>query len=114
MKPTLTLLLALACICAKAQNPLPAIQNVTIADLQLKDCDFEKGAPAMKLFDIQQVKLDLWNGDARITTEKKVRIKIFNEKGIKYANVTIPYFAHRRQTKMEDISGIIYNLDSVG
>lgn len=114
MKPTLLVLLALACICVNAQRPLPVVPEVTVADLQLKDCDFEKGAPAMKLFDIQQAKLELWGNEPRITTEKRVRIKIFNDKGMKYANISIPYYAHRRQTKMEDISGVIYNLDSSG
>lgn len=97
---------------AKAQ--FPEFGKIDVADLKQKSCPIDKNADAMVLFDYQWVKCIPEASTMKIVLEKRVRIKIFNEKGFKYANINIPYFNRSKQTKMKEISGIIYNLDSNG
>ena len=99
---------------ASAQKVLPDFGKIEMADLQLKSCSFEPDADAMKLFETQEIEFDLSQYASRLRTEKRVRIKIFNEKGYKYATIHIPYFSKKRVTKFKDLSGVIYSLDSSG
>ena len=43
-----------------------------------------------------------------------MRIKVFNEKGLKHANIAIPYINRRRENRIEDISAVTYNIDATG
>lgn len=83
-------------------------------DLTLQTCSFEPSAHAMKLFDVQEIEFEVLNYDTRIITEKRVRIKIFDVKGYKHASIRIPYFSKKRISKIKDLSGVIYSLDSAG
>lgn len=116
MRKTLILLtLLVMSIGAVAQKKLPEYGKIELADLQLKNCPFEPEAPAMKLFDVQEVEFDLYAyGHTRFKTERRTRIKIFNEKGYKYASVKIPFLSKRGYGKIKDLSGIVYNLDAEG
>jgi Domain of Unknown Function with PDB structure (DUF3857) len=96
------------------QKSIPDFGKIDIADLQLSSCMFEPDADAMKLFDVQEVEFDPSDYMIRITTERRVRIKIFNERGYKNASINIPYFSKKRSTKIKDLDGVIYNLDSSG
>ncbi len=108
---TSTLLLLLI---ASAQKKLPDFGKVDMADMQLKSCHFEKDADAMKLFDVQEVEFELAPYLMKLTTERRVRVKIFNEKGYKYASIRIPYYSKKRSTKIKDLEGVVYNLDAAG
>lgn len=116
MRKTLILLTLLVIIIgAAAQKKLPDYGEIALADLQLKNCSFEPEAPAMKLFDVQEVQFELYvYGHTRFKTERRTRIKIFNEKGYKYASVKIPFLSKRGYGKIKDLSGIVYNLDAEG
>lgn len=116
MRKTLILLTLLVIIIgAVAQKKLPEYGEIELADLQLKSCPIEPEAPAMKLFDIQEVEFDLFTyGHTRFKTERRTRIKIFSEKGYKYASVKIPFLSKRGYGKIKDLSGIVYNLDAAG
>ena len=97
-----------------AQKEVPAFGKIDLQDLQLKSCPFEPDATAMKLFDIQETEFEVLAYNSRLITERRVRIKIFNVKGYEYASVRIPYFSKKSVTKIKDLSGIIYSLDSSG
>ncbi|MBI3139652.1 MAG: DUF3857 domain-containing protein [Sphingobacteriales bacterium] len=99
---------------APAQKPLPAFGEIDLADLQLSSCPFEKPASAMKLLDLQETSFEYDYYATRLVTEKRVRIKVFNEKGYKYASIRIPYYSKKRVMKIKDLEGIIYNLDASG
>jgi hypothetical protein len=96
------------------KKKIPASERIDIADLQLKYCAFEPDAPAMKLFDIQETAFDMLNYGTKLKTERKVCIKIFNEKGYKYATVRIPYFSKKGIARIKELSGAIYNLAADG
>jgi hypothetical protein len=102
MKKTFTLIIT-ACTLffighAKAQT-MP-FGKVDIADLQLKQCDFEKDANAMVLFDKADVYFD---SQFNIVTERHKRIKIFNDKGKDEANIRIEFYGGSRSENMSDI-----------
>jgi hypothetical protein len=97
-----------------AQKELPDFGKIDPADLRLKSCSFEPSANAMKLFDVQDVEFELNTYNTKLRTERRVRLKIFNEKGYKHASIRIPYFSKRRSTKIKELKGVIYNLDSAG
>lgn len=98
-----------------AQKTLPAFGKIDAADLQMKSCGFEPDAPAMKLFDEQEITFETFsNGSYKLITERRVRIKIFNQEGYEYASIKLPYFNKRRSTKIKDLSGVVYSLDSAG
>lgn len=112
---TCFLLVSLVYNLASAQQILPEFGKIDIAELQMKSCPFEPDAVAMNLFDVQETELTIINQYiSRLTTERRVRIKIFNESGYKYASIQIPYFSKKGVTKIKDLSGVVYNLDSSG
>lgn len=92
----------------------PEFGKIDAADLREKACPIDKNADAMVLFDYQWVKCVPEGYTMKIVVEKRVRVKIFKEKGFKHANIKIPYFNRSKQTKMKEISGIIFNLDTSG
>ena len=112
MRQILTLPILLLCFSCMAQ--LPDFGEIDIADLKMKECAFEKTANALVLFDAEIIRVTEEGYSLRITTEKRVRIKIFNHKGFSYANIKIPYINRDWLTKMKDVSAICYNLDENG
>lgn len=101
---------------AVAQN-LPETGEIDKADLQITDCEFDKGAEAFKLIDVGSVEYlgrtpGLIYFAAKYT--RRVRIKILKEKGITYANVVIPFLAVDDYEKINDLVAYTYNLDDAG
>lgn len=99
---------------AGAQKKIPEFGKIDPAELRMNSCSFEPDADALKLFDIQEIGFEASSYGTKLTTEKRVRIKILRESGYKHASVTIPYFSFRRYTKIKDLKGIVYSLDSSG
>lgn len=103
------------CVCSSAQkNPIDT-GIVTKADLLMKECEFEKNAAAMILFDFQKTKFEpRYSIYSRVTTEKKVRVKIFSEKGFQESNIKIDYSPEGVMINIGDITGVAYNLNHEG
>lgn len=99
---------------AACQDDLPKFGSIEKADLELKSCSFDPDAPAMKFFEVEEMTFDIFSYGTRMKTEKRVRIKIFNERGFKYASVRIPYLSKRGIAKIKKLRGYIYNLDANG
>ncbi len=93
---------------------MPDFGKIDIADLQLTDCSFEPGADAMKLFDIEETEFEIYTYSLRLKSERRIRIKIFNEKGYKNAIIKIPYFSKKGVAKIKELSGAVYNLSADG
>jgi len=112
----LTAMAALS-LCARAQknkndNPdLPPFGEVSKADLQMKNCDFDDNAEALVLVDDGVLEYVMHQG---LQLKRRIRIKILNSKGLEWANVHLPYMSEK---KSEDISGLdaqTYNIDAAG
>ncbi|HEV8504305.1 MAG TPA: DUF3857 domain-containing protein [Chitinophagaceae bacterium] len=105
---------SLLCYFSFSQKTLPEFGKIDPAELQLKSCSFEPAAGAMNIFKTQEIELKANDFVSKLTIEKRVRIKIFKESGYKYATIRIPYFSKKGVSKIKDLSGAVYNLDSSG
>lgn len=94
-----------------SQKGLPEFGKPSLEELLMKKCDFDQSAPAMKLIDFRESEFtpDVTN---KIQTERRIRIKIFNENGYKYANIQIPYNGRRKASKITDIAAYVFYFDS--
>ena len=76
---------------------LPVFGIIDKADLQMKDCDFDKGSVAYKLLDYCDVQYIRWkNSFTTLQIERRVRIKILKDKGLDYANIKIRFFSKKK------------------
>jgi transglutaminase-like putative cysteine protease len=94
----MTTVLALAPLTLTAQaypSGQPTWPPISAQDLALKDSPITPGEPAMILY------YDVRTDNTNATETVFVRIKIFREKGKKYADIEIPYF--EKQTAVEEI-----------
>jgi hypothetical protein len=101
-----------ACLfaCAVKAQTIPATQpfgKVDKADLELKDCDFEKDANAMVLFD----QADIFFYDGLITRRHK-RIKIFKANAKNEGNIRIEYITAGHLQTIRDLKAQTFNLNN--
>src|SRR5215831_8362554 len=87
-----------------SQKEIPDFGKIDKTDLSMASCSFEPSAHAMKLLDVQDIEFEVLNYDTRIITEERVRIKIFDPKGYKYASIRIPYFSKKKVSKIKDLT----------
>ena len=111
------ILLLLAANIACSQKQIPTFGKVDKADLEMKDCDFDKGAVAVKLIDWGNTYYD--RGTVGVSTfktvfEKRTRIKILKERGLAEADVKIPYYTHNNDERILKLSAYTYNIDALG
>jgi hypothetical protein len=93
---------------------VPEYGKVDIAELQLQDCSFSPGAPAINLLKYREIELSVFpNGNTEVVTLTRFRIKIFDKKGYKNATITIP-FSSDNTIKIKNIQAATYNLDENG
>lgn len=101
-----------------AQKEIPSFGKVDKTELEMKDCEYDKGAEAVVLFDVGEVYCSL-NFNAlfnpiRTEMSRHVRIKILNTKGSDQANVKIPYLSFRNIEDIKNLSAQTINQDANG
>jgi len=103
---------------AAQKKDIPSFGKVDKADLEMKDCDFEKSAEAMVLFDVAEVycTFDFNSFSRQVGTEveRHVRIKILDTRGLDNANIRIRYHSQNKTEEIQNISAQTYNLDASG
>ncbi len=100
-----------------AQKGQPGFGKVDKTDLEMKDCDFDKGADAITLIDYGNTYYDRGTvGVSLFKTvfERRTRIKILKQKGISQADVEIPYYNHNNEERILKLNANTYNLDESG
>lgn len=102
---------------AFAQNEIPPFGKIGKADLMMQDCDFDKGAVAVKLIDWGSTYYD--RGTTGISSfktifERRIRIKILKEKGLSEADINIPYYAFNNDEKISRLNACTFNIDAAG
>jgi len=117
MKTTLIACFTLIVTAVHSQKKLPSFGKADLAEMQMTECSFEKGADAVKLIDYGKLTFD--RGTENITEFKtvynrRVRIKILKEKGVKYANVEIPFYNSNNEESIINIDATTINLDANG
>ena len=100
---------------AQKNKGVPAFGKVDVEDLQMKECSMDKNADAMFLLD-QGVVYYETNSQAlfEMKEERRVRLKIFTEKGFEHANIRLMYYSDDKYEKIYDLDAIVYNLDATG
>jgi Domain of Unknown Function with PDB structure (DUF3857) len=119
MKPALFLFtLVLSSFVSFAQKEIPGFGKIDKAELAMKDCDFDKTAEAVVLFDVAEVYCDLNTSNPynplRTQLERHVRIKILNQKGNDFANIHIRYLNGAGIEDIKNISAQTINADASG
>jgi len=89
-----------------SQNLTQSFGKVDAADLELKECSFEKDAHAMVLFDKGDVYFDF---QFDIVLEHHKRIKIFDDKARDVANIRIEYDSYNNYEQLYEISAQTIN-----
>lgn len=102
---------------AQKNKDIPSFGKVTNAELEMKDCEFDKNADAVVLFDMAESNciLNLYSAYNLVTysTERHVRIKILKPAGTKQADIHIPYLLDGEE-KIKNLTAQTYNLDGSG
>ncbi len=113
-KLSITTILLLSFSVIFAQKEIPKFGDIDKTDLELKECDYDKGAEAYKLISIGDVSYDVNSGHFTIITNKRVRIKVFKEKGLDEANIRIHFYSASNYELIRNIAGVTYNIDNSG
>ena len=109
------LVISSAAVYAQKDKDVPAFGKVEVADLQMKACEMDKDADAMYLLEAGTVEFQKGSKNVfALKKEMRRKIKIFNEKGFRYADVKIPYYSDDSYEKFLDLDAVIYNLDAAG
>jgi len=114
MKPLFTLLILLTFYSISSAQKLPSFGKIDKADLEYKECSYDKSAVAEYLIDYGEVNY-LFNSSNFVNeTVYRIRIKILNEKGLELANVRLPSSKKNNKSRISRIEGYTYNLNDKG
>ena len=93
MKSLLTLLILLTFYALSSAQKIPSFGKIEKADLEYKECSYDKSAVVEYLIDYGEVNYFISSSNFVNETRFRIRIKILNEKGLELANVRIPYYS---------------------
>jgi hypothetical protein len=85
--------------------------KATPDELKMKECSFDKEAAAVILLDEA---VSTYNDERNLITNRHVRIKILKERGIDYANITIPFYRSDDFEFISHVEGMVLNVDNAG
>ena len=118
MKPYFLLLASLLVtisVFAQKDKDIPAWGKIDKADLELKECDFDKDAEAMILLEKGDVEYQRGTRyDFSMKKDVRTRIKILKESAFDLADIKIPYYSDNSYEKLIDVDAVTYNLDASG
>lgn len=100
-------------VSAQKQKDIPSFGKIEKADLELTECEFDKNAEAMVLFDVAELACTIVGGSVFIEYDRHVRIKILKDRGKDLANVHLRYLTSARQS-IKNLAAQTYNLDAAG
>jgi len=111
MKKNLLILLILCSkITINAQDEFKQYGKVGLEAIDYKFCPFDKTAEAVVLSDVGESYFVETSNSFEVVYERITRIKIFNEAGIKWATVEIPFYREGNvYEKVEDLEACTYN-----
>jgi hypothetical protein len=106
----LSLLMFISCFSAFAQEiEFGTLQST---DLEIKECSFEKDAPAVVLFDKGKTWFAQDDRGFILRFDRHVRIKIFDEAAFDQGDFEIPlYHSNGKREEVKDIEGFTFNIE---
>lgn len=94
-----------------SQMDFPEFGSFSDEEKKLKQCSFDPEAEAVILLDKAVV---LHDDDYQMITDRRIRIKILNEKGISRADIVIPYYTKNDFENIIKIQAYTYNFNETG
>jgi len=94
-----------------SQTDFPAFGSFSDEEIKMKQCSFDPEAEAIILLDKAIVNYD---DDYHMITDRRVRIKILNEKGLDRANIMIPFYHKDEFESITRVQAYTYNFDEPG
>lgn len=107
----LLLLMLLSAYFSYAQTKIPDFGEFKNEEISLTECDFDKDADAVILFDVGN---SGYNDDYNLITIRRIRFKILKQKGIERANIEIPYYSKDDFEYIPKIKAITYSVSENG
>ncbi|HYC40049.1 MAG TPA: DUF3857 domain-containing protein [Chitinophagaceae bacterium] len=98
----------------KNKKAIPGFGKVEKSELELKECEFDKNAEAMVLFDACEVACVVSLNSVEFEIVRHVRLKVLQEKGRDVGDIHIPYHSYGATQSIRDFSAQTYNLDENG
>jgi Domain of Unknown Function with PDB structure (DUF3857)/Transglutaminase-like superfamily len=114
MKGIIVLLLFIALYQNSTAQKIPSFGKVDKEEFALKECSYDKEAPAEYLIYMAEVRYYFTSSDFVNETTTRIRIKILNEKALEFANVRLPYYSESNRQKIRNIEGQTFNLNANG
>ena len=99
---------------SQTKDSIPAFGQIDKSELLLKECDFDKNAEALVLFDVENVVYKDYNYYVNADLKRHVRIKILSNKGMDRANIKIPYMTDDKDDRIILEEAQTYNIDDKG
>lgn len=93
------------------QSSAPDFGIFTSEEISMKQYDFDKDADAVVLLDKAK---STYTDDYSLRTERRIRLKILQERGIERGNIHISYYSGDRFESVYKIEGIVVNFDING
>jgi Domain of Unknown Function with PDB structure (DUF3857)/Transglutaminase-like superfamily len=114
MKTSSILFMFLLLVISVTAQKLPSFGKINKEDLLYKECNYDKDAPAECLIDYGEA--NFFPDFISFVSEKyfRIRVKVFNEAGLKQADIRIPYYIKGANNYIAKIRGITYNLSEEG
>jgi hypothetical protein len=116
--PLIALLTIFSCCChhafSQTKDSIPDFGQIDKAELQMSECDFDKNAEALVLFDVEEVVGKVYPYSVYTETERHIRIKILKNKGLDEANIKIIYLRGQEGDRVNIVDAQTYNLDGSG
>ena len=94
-----------------SQIEFPGFGTFTAEDVNMKQCSFDPEADAIILLDKA---VSSYDDEYRLITERRIRMKILNEKGIQRANISIPFYSKDDFEYLSRLEAYTYNFDEAG
>ena len=89
----------------------PNFGIISQEERELKECPFDNEADAVYLL---HEAVSNYNDQYNLITEHHIRVKILKEKGIGYADISIPFYSDGGFEFISDIEGLVFNYDEKG
>jgi hypothetical protein len=94
---------------SKSQSfPLSEQKGPTNAEIEYKECPFDKEATAVVF--LNEAVSD-YDEDYQLITYHHVKLKILKDKGIDYGNITIPFYSEDDFENISSVQGTVYNYE---
>ncbi|MBC7849767.1 MAG: DUF3857 domain-containing protein [Chitinophagaceae bacterium] len=105
------LLLCVSFFHLNAQVKAPSYGSVTMIEMDIKECSFDKEADAVILLDVASVH---HNDERNLIMARRVRLKVLKESGIDEGNIRIPFYRKDEGEFIREIQGYVHNVSTDG